>query len=365
MHRFLLLRFRLLGDVILTTPACRMLRAKYPDAQIDYVVEPPHREVVDGLPCLDRVHLYDRVQIKRSFTGIEGLRFVRRMRREHYDASIDFHGGPRSGLVTRAIASRVRVGYTGPHGRLFYNRRISRRVPGARIHSVLQQMRLLEPFGIGIPAMVPRLEMAPPPPAALERARALVESAGAAGFDGLASVHVPPASPFRCWGTEKIVRVASHVAARGLRPVLLGGRDSLDVGSTVIAALGGSADSLFGETTLSELHAVIAASRVFVGVDSGPMHVAATTATPIVAVFGPNVPEVSGPWTDRATIVEESLDCRPCNQRRCRHGDFRCFGRVDAARVVDAVDRWLADPPPPPSSGIPRDLYARGAPGVE
>jgi ADP-heptose:LPS heptosyltransferase len=96
---------------------------------------------------------------------------------------------------------------------------------------------------------------------------------------------------------------------------------------------------------LGELRALIARATVYIGGDSGPMHLASTTETPIVALLGPTLPERSRPWRDRRLRVEivdaGPLPCRPCDQRRCIPGDFRCLTRIGPEQVATAVERAL------------------------
>ncbi|MBI2841146.1 MAG: glycosyltransferase family 9 protein [Acidobacteria bacterium] len=361
--RILALRFRLLGDIILTTPALRLLRDRFPNATIDYVAEPEFDEVLRGLPSIDEVVRYDRARIKNSVMGAAGIAFARSLRGRSYDVAIDLHGGPRSALQTLASGAPLRIGYSGPHGVFCYNSRIPRRPPGGRIHSVLQQLRLLAPLGIHPGQRIPCVEMAEPGGEAHERAERLVARARESGCEGIAAIHVPSANPFRNWGVERIAGVARGVAALGLRPVFVGGADGESVYRQMVSRIGVQAVSLLAQTTPLELRAVVARSRVFIGVDSGPMHVAATTPTPIVAVFGPNVPETSGPWTDRATIVQEAVDCRPCDQSRCVYGDYRCFGRLDSDRIVGAVERWVKADLSPRPRDLPASLYGNAVSG--
>jgi ADP-heptose:LPS heptosyltransferase len=98
---------------------------------------------------------------------------------------------------------------------------------------------------------------------------------------------------------------------------------------------------------LQELRALVTRAAVYIGGDSGPLHVASTTATPIVELLGPTLPERSRPWRTpraRAEIVDVgSLPCRPCNQRHCVPGDFRCLTGITAERVIAAAERMLKE----------------------
>src|SRR6185295_20258201 len=101
-----------------------------------------------------------------------------------------------------------------------------------------------------------------------------------------------------------------------------------------------------GEWDLAELRALAGRASVYIGGDSGPMHIAATTDTPIVALLGPTLPERSKPWRDPrwfSEMVDVSLPCRPCRQRTCEPGDFRCLMWIEPSRVLDAAERALTD----------------------
>jgi ADP-heptose:LPS heptosyltransferase len=99
-----------------------------------------------------------------------------------------------------------------------------------------------------------------------------------------------------------------------------------------------------GEFDLAELQALVARAALYIGGDSGPLHVAATTTTPIVALFGPTLPERSMPW--RAPALAEAVDagplpCRPCHQRTCVPGDFRCLTGIRPEAVIAAARRLM------------------------
>jgi ADP-heptose:LPS heptosyltransferase len=100
-----------------------------------------------------------------------------------------------------------------------------------------------------------------------------------------------------------------------------------------------------GEFDLLELRALVSRAAVYIGGDSGPLHVAATTRTPIVALFGPTLAARSMPWRDGQWFAEaveaDGLACRPCNQRTCVHGDFRCLGQITPEQVARAAERAI------------------------
>jgi ADP-heptose:LPS heptosyltransferase len=101
-----------------------------------------------------------------------------------------------------------------------------------------------------------------------------------------------------------------------------------------------------GECSLAELRALVERAALCIGGDSGPLHIAATSAVPIVGLYGPTLPVRSAPWRsphliDIAVEVPD-LPCRPCHQRVCAPGDFRCLTWVQPEQVIEAAERALA-----------------------
>ena len=167
-------------------------------------------------------------------------------------------------------------------------------------------------------------------------------------------VHVSAGNPFRRWPEPAFVRLVRALAegSASRRLVLSSGPSdhaaAVRIAEAARAELGpGRADRVidFGEFDLAELRALVARSRLFVGGDTGPLHIAATTRTPIVGIYGPTLPERSAPWRDPAVPTEaverRDLACRPCEQRVCEPGDFRCLTTIRPEVVAAAAEEML------------------------
>jgi len=166
-------------------------------------------------------------------------------------------------------------------------------------------------------------------------------------------VHVSAGNPFRRWPEGAFVRlIATLAAVPGRRLILSSGPSDRQAADRIArgarAALGPAEAANvvdFGDFDLAELRALVTRSRLFIGGDTGPLHVAATTATPIVGVFGPTLPERSSPWRDPGYRTESvgvsGLPCRPCDQRACVPGDFRCLTTLAPDDVLAAAERLL------------------------
>ena len=147
--KILLVRLRLIGDVVFTTPAIRAIRRHYPDARITYVVEEEAAPVVRGNPHLDEVIVLTSPRAAGRLRA--DLAVIRRLRRERYDLAIDFHGGPRSSLLTWASGAPERIGFEVVGRSWMYTTRVARPRGLRPRHSVVSQWDVLLPLGIAPP----------------------------------------------------------------------------------------------------------------------------------------------------------------------------------------------------------------------
>jgi len=343
---------REIGDVVFTTPAVRALRRRFPEAHISYLVEPAAAPIV-----ANNSHISEVIVAPRR-AGLGGLaaeaRLVRRLRSARYDVAIDFHGGPRASLLTWLSGAPVRVGYEVAARSWMYTQRVGRPRELRARHSVMNQWDLLTPFGIAPPQPeVDSVEM-PVDPETTRAVAERLERAGLAAGDRLAIIHVSAGNPFRRWPIDSFAAVAAGLATGDSRchVIVTSGPSERDAAARVIAEararLGPSERQRvldFGELSLTELRAVLDDAAIYIGGDSGPLHVAATSRVPIVGLYGPTLPARSAPWrteTQPAEAVEvQGLPCRPCDQRRCEPGDFRCLTRITPEQVLDAARRVM------------------------
>ena len=349
--RILLVRLRQIGDVVFTTPAVHALRQRFPDAHLSYVVEPAAAPIVAGNPHLNEVIFAPR---RCGVRGLfDDLALGRRLRAGRYDLAIDFHGGPRASLLTWLSSAPERLGYEIAGRGWMYTRRVARPRELRPRHSVENQWDLLAPLGVAPPdrAAFP-MEM-PVDPAIAAAVADRLARAGVAADDRLIVIHVSAGNPFRRWPAAHFVDLAVSLAAGDprRRVVVTSGPSERDAADQVIAGararLGKAAAQVLscGEFSLAELRALLDRASLYIGGDSGPLHIAATTQVPIVGLYGPTLAVRSAPWRAEAWITESvdagELPCRPCDQRVCDPGDFRCLTSITVAQVFEAAERAL------------------------
>ena len=354
--KILLIRLRLIGDVVFTTPILRALKRAFPDARLTYVVEREAAAVVRGNPHVDDLIVVPRTRGVRRL--LDDLRLARRLRAARFDVVIDLHGGPRSSWLARATGAPQRIGYDVEGRAWLYTRAVHRPRELRPRHSVENQWDLLDAIegwrGAAPDRCQDGVEMAADPAVerrVVERLRTL----GIGDRHELMVVHVSAGNPFRRWPEPAFVRLVRALAEGSDRRRLVLSSGPSDHAAAVRIAeaarteLGPErADRVidFGDFDLAELRALVARSRLFVGGDTGPLHIAATTRTPIVGIYGPTLPERSAPWRDPAVPTEaverRDLACRPCDQRVCEPGDFRCLTTLMPEDVISAAERVLS-----------------------
>ena len=349
-----MIRLRLIGDVVFTTPIPRALKRAWPGARISYLVESAAAPVVATNPSID-----DLIVVRRARGAgrvMHDLRLARRLRRARFDVVIDLHGGPRSSWLTLATGAPQRIGYAIAGRRWMYTTTVARPRELRPRHSVVNQWDLVEAIDgwPGGPADPTRdaVEM-PLDTVADQEVRRRLAAAGVGDAHTLVVAHVSAGNPFRRWPepafTSLLVDLVRNDPNR--RIVVSSGPSDRAAAARIVAAaraeLGEAARGIvdFGEFGLAELRALIGRSRLFVGGDTGPLHIAATTATPVVGLYGPTLPARSRPWRDpripTRSLEVAALPCRPCEQRVCAPGDFRCLTTLRPDEVIRAAEELL------------------------
>lgn len=320
-----------------------------------YVVEADAAPVVARNP-----HLTEVVAVERS-DGLKRItddwHLARRLRRAKFDLAVDLHGGPRSAWLTWATQAPVRVGYDVPGRAWMYSRVIHRSRALLPRHSVLSQWDLLAGIDRSFPPepdrSADRVEM-PVDPAAAEAVGLQFDRAKIPARARVIVIHVSAGNPFRRWPESAFAELVSELVGKSPdRWVLLtGGPSDRDAAARVLAdarrRVGpGAAGRLVDVEgwSLAELRAACDRAALYIGGDSGPLHVASTSDVPIVALFGPTLAERSAPWrpssVPTASVDVGALPCRPCDQRACAPGDFRCLTTLRAEAVSAAAERLL------------------------
>jgi ADP-heptose:LPS heptosyltransferase len=283
------------------------------------------------------------------------LALIRQLRAARFDLVIDFHGGPRASLLAWLSGAPDRLGYEVVARSWMYTQRVARPRALRPRHSVENQWDLLTALGIPPPDPTAYPVEMLVDPAAARAVDARLLSAGLQAGEPLIVIHVSAGNPFRRWPIAAFAALVTGLITGDphRRVIVTSGPSDRQAAGQVIAearALLSEADGAHAvscdDFSLAELRALVDRAALYIGGDSGPLHVAATSGVPIVGLYGPTLPARSAPWRSADRVAEAvevpDLPCRPCDQRVCAPGDFRCLTWVEPEQVIAAAERALA-----------------------
>jgi lipopolysaccharide heptosyltransferase I len=360
--RILLIKLSALGDVVHSIPVLHKLRRRYPDARIDWLVAPAFAELLTSHPALSRLVLFGREERSSPWTALaRSARLEPALRAARYDLVLDLQGQFRSAALALATRAPVRLGFDRPRREVWaasprtlpaearrhawkgaregawlaYTHRIP--VPTLDVHAVDRYLRLAPMLGLD--EDTPDFSF-PIPRHASERVERLLRRHA---DGGVLTIAPGTAWETKHWHSQGFAEVARHFLRQGFTVALVGSRREQHVCAEVAAAAPGSLN-LAGETSLSELAALLGRSALCVTNDSGPMHLAVALNRPLISIFGPTDEIWVGPYRRRGAVVRAELACAPCYLRllsRCPH-DHACMRRVSAQAVIERAELVLA-----------------------
>lgn len=355
--RILLIRFSSIGDIILTTPLIKKVRAKYPGSRIDYLTLEGYGELIRDNPHIDNLHLI------RSATPIHKLmESARELSRHGYDYLLDLHRSSRSALFRLCIGSEKKY-------RL--NKRYLRRV----LLVLLKTNLYREPYSVVNRYFQAAGDLDVHPDAETEiwisqnalrecqkRIHSLlrIETETDAGDEVMRiernllqlprSDKIISMMPFATWqtkewGSSRFSELGRRISGDNSLILIHGGVEDMTQADSLADAIGARAIPIAGRTTLLESALLLSISDCLITNDTGIMHMGAAVRIPVVAIFGSTTEELGFfPYRSEGEVIQEDLHCRPCTAkglRRCPKGHFRCMNDITVDRVHSAVEKFL------------------------
>ena len=329
------------GDAIMALPALRAVRARFPEARIAIVARPYVADIYRGQKICDELISYDPQGIHKGLGGRE--RLAQQLRAQKFDVALLLQNAFDAAWLAWRAAIPERTGYARDGRSLLLTERIPVPKRGEiPAHEQFYYLELLRRAGwidsLQAESLV-RLAVSG------EHCREAEEALSSAGARrNVPRIAIGAGASYgsaKCWPPDRFAdfvnRFRSHTDAE---VILFGTAAEQKVFDAIAAAIKGPSISLVGKTAIADLPALLSRCQLFVGNDSGAMHVAAAVGLPVVAIFGPTDPHGTAPITPRCTVVQEKPYCSPCFLRRCPI-DHRCMTSVRPEAVEAAAIGWL------------------------
>jgi heptosyltransferase-3 len=349
----LVIKLRHHGDVLLAAPVLTALKHAAPQCEIDALVYSDTAPMLSGHPALTQLHLIDRDWKRLGMPGQLSAewRLLAALRARHYDLVVHLSVQRRGSWLARLLRPQWSV--APRHSGRFWAGSFTHFYPAQSQpdrHTVESNLDSLRALGYEPEPEDKRVDLVPGP-------EAEASIAGLLGTHGLAPggfIHIHPASrwTFKCWPADRVAALCDELAARRWPIVMTAAPTPKELAIVEAVKQARSAVApepvfldLSGRLSLKELAALTTRARLFVGVDSAPMHIAAAVGTPTVAIFGPSGEREWGPWrTASRVVVSADYPCRPCGQDGCNGSKIsECLTTLPVPQVLAACESLLAE----------------------
>ena len=350
--KFLILRLSAIGDVIRTLPAVKALKEGFPLSHITWVVEEPSVDLLKSQSGIDEVILFPRREWTRGKKSIKGLwktlwemkNFVSILREQKFDVVLDFHGILKSGILSFLSGAPKRIGFdrhASKEGFLFSNVRVS--LPGQRVSRLERNFGLLK--GIGVEGLEmkgfrPGLDI---PPEDRDRMDSFLKGVPFTPAKSLIAIHpgTSAKTAYKRWMPEQYSQLADRLVRElGASVIFTWGPGELEWVEGIREGMKERSILAPRTETLTQLGEIFRRCDLYIGGDTGPMHIASYVDVPVVVIFGPTDPWVNEPM-GRHVKIRKEVGCNPCRDRGCK--ELRCLEAVTVDDVFNGARGMLTD----------------------
>lgn len=336
--KILIIRFSSIGDIILASPLIRLLRKKFPHAEIDIIVFKEFEELVSSNPNINHVILFDRK------TGLRGfLELSKRIRKRRYDLVIDIHKKLRSFFICLISGAKLKLSYPKYSFLRFLLIKFKINLYSNTPFVANNYLKAIERFGVEDDGEGLEFYIAPSKETAILE---LLRIEGVSKTDVLIGIAPGAYWYTKRWPKERFIELSNLLIQRkNARIIIFGGKNEIELSNEIAISLIDKPIVVAGKLSLMETAALLKRCKLLITNDTGVMHISASVKTPVVAIFGPTVKEFGFyPYRVRNRVISKSLPCKPCTTKgtsKCKTGTFECMMSISTDEVLDAVEELL------------------------
>ncbi|MBN1383310.1 MAG: glycosyltransferase family 9 protein [Elusimicrobia bacterium] len=321
----LVVRIDRLGDLVLTMPLVYSLKKYIPGCRITVLGNRKFISLLEDDNAVDEIIPYD------SFFSV-----LRHLSKREFDLVIDplFDYVLKTALLSFLLKSKWRIGFDIAGRGSFFNLRAAYSLD--RKHFIDETLELLEPLGIYSDIKQPKLKIG------LDRRNEVLKKYGIQSDDFIIVLHPGGHYPSQCWPAENFAKLADRIVSGHTNVSIiftLGSGEERIYNQIKEKFAGVNNIYLLKDLNIKELAAVLSNAKLFIGNNSGPLHLACALGIPTVSTMGPTVPWRWWPHGEGHIVLRKNLSCSPCNKGVCT--GHECMNMITADDVLDAVERQL------------------------
>ncbi len=345
--KILIIRLSAIGDVVDVLPALRSLRSNFPESRISWLVEDRASEILSDHPDIDEVIVFPRKKWQREIlkpnmvlrTISDAMSFYKKLHSEGYDLVLDFQGNIKSGIMDMITGTDNRVGF----GKGFckeFNYLFTRHKAypqNKREHRIDKNLSLLNEIGFKTRFQNPEL------PVSRQDQQYISGFIDENNSNSVPIIIINPCSSeygsYKRWSTVNFAKLADMILEKHkVKVVFIWGPGELEIVNDIVTYMEQKA-LVSCKTTMKQLIELIRLADLYIGGDTGPLHIASTLCIPSVAIFGPKDPILYGPYHENAAIISKELACSPCRNRACSSPE--CLTTILPEEVFQAVNQLM------------------------
>jgi heptosyltransferase II len=333
-----------IGDAVMAIPALEAVRRARAQDEICVLARPAIADLYAGQSFVDRVLAYDYRGRHQGWLGREKL--VSELRREEFGAALLVQNAFEAAWIIWRAGVSERIGYARDVRGALLTKAIRVPRPGEiPAHESHYYLELLRRAGWADPPReIPPIRLALSADVRLAAEAALRRAGARAGAWRCAIAPGASYGAAKCWRAERFAQLADRLVSEcGADVIFFGSPGEKEISERIRTKMNSPAISFVGETSPREFAALLASCSLFIGNDSGAMHVAAAVGLPVIGIFGSTDPSGTAPVTDQFTLVREPVSCSPCFLRKCPV-DHRCMTRISVDSVLEAAMRQKNSP---------------------
>ena len=345
-EKILIIRLSAIGDVVHVLPALRLLRSHFPESKIAWLVEDKASDVLTGHPDIDDVIVFPRkkwqrtiLKINKTFNTLSDIiSFYKRLRREHYDLVIDFQGNLKSGIMNLITSSEKKVGFGKGYCKELNYLTTQYQVfpPEKKMHRIDKNLFLLKELGIENGFQRPKLPV-------FKLDKKYISKFITTSINPCLPIIIihPGTSKFgsyKQWPPLNYALLADMILdTYEANVVFTWGPYEFGVVKEIVKEMKHEAIPACETRSIKQLVELIKRASLFIGGDTGPLHIASALDIPVVGIYGPKDPEVYGPYNGKAIVITKDVPCSPCRKRTC--GDPICMSSILPHDVFLGVEK--------------------------
>jgi heptosyltransferase-3 len=328
-----------MGDLILSLPSIDLFN-KFFKQNIHLVVDSEYKEIAETIDGLNTVLYYPRKQLKESSLMKRVyyfLRFLRQMRGTVPDVTIDLEGRSLSSTLTFLSGASLRVSRDSAARPFLYNHLIT--IPKGK-HKIYTYREIASSLGVSVDNQVFSPHISDEKKSNVMKK---LRDIGITPDSPIVCIHPGAGKIYKQWTVEGFVEISEWLSAQGRQVVIIGGEADKHYVKDIFSQSKEALYNLAGKLSLGELMALFKLSMLYIGNDSGPMHLAAMTGVPVIALFGPAREKRWGPVSEKSIILRGDSRCETCTGKECEY-DFKCIRKISFDDVKAAVENLIRLP---------------------